>query len=316
MIVAAAFVIVLAGGLPSTPIAGGAEGRPPADEAEIVLPAPDVRGSMPLERALAARRSVRRFSPAPLTMAQVSQLLWAAQGITGPDERRTAPSAGALYGLEVSVVLPQGIYRYDPGGHRLVRTVPRDVRRGLHDAALSQEPVLEAPAVIVIATVPSVIAAKYGRERAARYALLEAGHAAQNVLLEAVALGLGAVPIGAFRDRGVREVLGLSPGREPVYLIPVGKPSTSARRRRATGETQREARWRRPVSGPDGALAGRCRSTTSTHANDSSGVRIIQGRRRRSRSAMRRSTGPGRSPARPVQYARPRTTSGDVSTRK
>lgn len=218
MITVASFAIVLAA-------TGGTVGRPSDDGREIVLPAPDVRGRMPLEQALAARRSVRDFSPDALTLTQISQLLWAAQGITGPGGARTAPSAGALYGLEVSIVLPQGVYRYEPAGHRLVRTDPADVRRRLHDAALSQESVLDAPAVLVIATVPSVIAAKYGAARAARYVLLEAGHAAQNVLLEAVALGLGAVPMGAFHDREVSEVLRLGRGREPVYLIPVGTPS-------------------------------------------------------------------------------------------
>jgi len=218
MIIAASLVIALVGAVPPAPETGES-----VDEGRVmILPPPDVHGRMPLEQALAARRSVRDFAPAPLTPGQVSQLLWAAQGITGPGGVRTTPSAGGLQGLEVSIVLPQGVYRYEPAVHRLVRTDPRDVRRALHDAALSQEPVLEAPAVLVIATVPAVIAAKYGRERGARYALLEAGHAAQNVLLEAVALGLGAVPLGAFHDQGVSEVLKLGPGREPVVLIPVG----------------------------------------------------------------------------------------------
>lgn len=224
MIVAAGIAIVLVAASSCTPGKGDTVGRPPVESGEIDLPAPDLRGTMPLERALAARRSVRSFTPAPLTTAQVSQLLWAAQGVTAPDGGRTAPSAGALYGLEVSIVLPRGVYRYEPAGHKLVRTDERDVRRALHEAALSQDPVLEAPAVIAIATVPSVIAKKYGAERGARYALLEAGHAAQNVLLESVALGLGAVPIGAFHDREVAEVLKLRRGREPVYLIPVGTP--------------------------------------------------------------------------------------------
>ena len=206
------------------PAARASAPPPPAEAREIDLPAPDLQGRMPLEQALAARRSVRDFAATPLTMSQVSQLLWAAQGITGPGGVRTTPSAGALYGLEVLVVLPQGVYRYEPDGHRLIRREPSDMRRALHDAALSQKFVLEAPAVVVMATVPSVIAAKYGRERGARYALLEAGHAAQSVLLEAVALGLGAVPVGAFDDRRVSEVLKLERGREPVYLIPVGKP--------------------------------------------------------------------------------------------
>lgn len=187
----------------------------------ITLPAPKTRGSMSLEEALAKRRSVREYAGRTLTWEEISQLLWAAQGVTSEQGFRTAPSAGALYPLEMYVVLPQGVYHYTPATHTVTRTVAGDQRRPLGDAAVRQEAVYQAPAVFVIAAVYQRTAIKYG-ERAERYVKLEAGHAAQNVLLQATALGLGAVPIGAFYDEQVQSVLGLPQEHEPLYLIPVG----------------------------------------------------------------------------------------------
>jgi SagB-type dehydrogenase family enzyme len=188
----------------------------------IALPAPRLKGTLTLEETLARRRSVREFADARLTLAELGQLLWAAQGITHPDGFRTAPSAGALYPLQVYLVIPGGAYRYEPPGHRLLSQVQGDVRRALYDAALQQDAVLQAPAVIVIAAVYARTARKYGEERSPRYVHLEAGHAAQNALLQAVALDLGAVPIGAFYDDRVKQVLALPADHQPLYLIPVG----------------------------------------------------------------------------------------------
>lgn len=198
---------------------------PAAPEAEevITLPAPRQQGPLSLEEALAGRRSMREYSPHPLTWEEIGQLLWAAQGITSPQGFRTAPSAGALYPLEVYVVLPQGVYHYLPQKHELRRTTAGDRRTALGDAAVRQRPVYEAPAVFVIAGVYQRTAVKYG-PRAERYVHLEAGHAAQNLLLQAVALGLGAVPIGAFHDDQVRAALRLHAEETPLYLIPVGAP--------------------------------------------------------------------------------------------
>ena len=191
---------------------------------DILLPKPQLEGTMSLEEALAERRSVREFSDKLLTLEEFSQLLWAAQGITHPDGYRTAPSAGALYPLEVYVVTPEGIYHYDPDDHRLRLHNPGDVRPALHAVALQQDPVLNAPAVFVISAVYERTAKKYGKERSLRYVHLEAGHAAQNLLLQAVALKLGAVPIGAFNDGEVKKVLTLPVDQQPLYLIPVGHP--------------------------------------------------------------------------------------------
>lgn len=176
---------------------------------------------MSLERALESRRSIRDIGPSPLTNQQVSQLLWAGQGVTNPRGYRTAPSAGALFPLELYLVEEDGVSHYLPEDHTLAPITAGDRREALCRAALEQEAVLQAPVTIVITAVTGRTAAKYG-DRATRYVQLEAGHAAQNILLQAVSLDLGAVPIGAFRDGKVQEVLGIPADHEPLYLIPVG----------------------------------------------------------------------------------------------
>ena len=190
----------------------------------IDLPQPEVTGGVSLAEALARRRSVREYQPLPLDMADISQLLWAAQGVTSNTGQRTAPSAGGLYPLELYVITEGGRYHYYPNGHQLDVLGEDDVRRELSRAALSQEAVEEAAAIFVVAAVYSRTEQKYG-ERAERYVKLEAGHAAQNLLLQAVSLGLGAVPIGAFHDDEVREALDLPSDHQPLYLIPVGHPA-------------------------------------------------------------------------------------------
>jgi SagB-type dehydrogenase family enzyme len=195
----------------------------------LQLPAPERRGRMSLEEALAGRRSVHEFTGQPITDRELSQLLWAAQGITRADGLRTAPSAGGLYPLEVWVATGSGFYHYEPHKHRLAQHLERDLRQDIYRSALMQEATLQAPAVFVIAAVYQRVAEKYGEQRAARYVHMEVGHAAQNLLLEAVALGLGGVPIGAFNDREVEKVLSLPPDQKPLYLIPVGHPPSGVR---------------------------------------------------------------------------------------
>jgi SagB-type dehydrogenase family enzyme len=214
-------------------LAGGlllaAEPAPPAPE-PIALPRAAAAGTMSVEQALAERRSVRAYSADPLTLEQVSQILWAAQGITDAHGHRTAPSAGALYPLELLLVagevtgLPAGVYRYRPAGHALVRLAEGDRRRALAAAAGGQEWVNRGAAVIVAAGVPRRTAARYGA-RAARYVHIEAGHAGQNVYLQATALGLGTVMVGAFDDGAVGRAVGLAAGEEPLWLMPVGRPA-------------------------------------------------------------------------------------------
>ncbi|MCK9275025.1 MAG: SagB/ThcOx family dehydrogenase [Syntrophales bacterium] len=201
-------------------------GAGPAPET-ITLPQPAQTGKMSVEEALQGRRSVREYQKQPITLSDISQLLWAAQGISGSG-RRTAPSAGALYPLEMHAVignvtgLSAGVYAYNPRNHELVRIESGDRRIPLGEAALGQRPVKNAAAVIVLAAVYDRTTVKYG-ERGIRYVHMEAGHAAQNVLLQAQSLGLGSVVIGAFRDEEVKAVAGFSREEAPLYLIPVGR---------------------------------------------------------------------------------------------
>jgi SagB-type dehydrogenase family enzyme len=192
---------------------------------EIVkLPASLRQGRMSVEEAIARRRSVREFTPDVLTEQELSQLLWSVQGITNPAGYRAAPSAGALYPLEIYVATPSGFYHYDVREHRLTRRSDRDLRPAICRAALEQEAIRQAPADFVITAVYARTERKYGEGRGPRYVHLEAGHAAQNLLLQAVALGLGAVPIGAFHDDAIQKALALPADHMPLYVIPVGHP--------------------------------------------------------------------------------------------
>ena len=191
---------------------------------EIVdLPAVDRTGSVSLEEALAARESIRDFADRPLTLDEIGQLLWAAQGVTRSAGGRTNPSAGGLYPLEVYLVTESGLFHYLPDGHRAERLAEADLRTRLSRAAVGQEAVRQAPAVLVVCGVFARTEERYG-DRATRYVHLEAGHVGQSLLLQAVALGLGGVPIGAFDDDAVRTLLGLPSDHEPLYLIPIGHP--------------------------------------------------------------------------------------------
>lgn len=187
-------------------------------------PTYSAQAQLTLEDVLSKRRSIRRFTDHALSEDEILRLCWAAQGITHPAGYRTAPSAGALYPLELYVASAGGLYLYDPPHHRLVRKSDDDLRAAMQWAALAQEAVGQCPTVFIIAAVPARTAAKYG-SRAQRYVQLEAGHAAQNLLLDATAHGLGAVPIGAFDDARLREVLDLPGDYDVLYLIPVGEPA-------------------------------------------------------------------------------------------
>ena len=197
-------------------------------QAVVRLPAPR-HGTVSLDSALRARRSVREFAVAPLPIAELGQLLWASQGSTRDGEGRTVPSAGALYPIEVYVAvgrvhrLEPGVYRYDPRGHTLALVRSGDHRRGLATAALRQDWMEQAPAIVVITALYARTTVKYG-ERGRRYVHMEVGHAAQNVYLEATALGLGTTLVGAFDDARVARLLGLPANAEPLGLMPVGRP--------------------------------------------------------------------------------------------
>ncbi len=197
----------------------------------IQLPEPRYDSDISLEESIVQRRSVREYTGEPLALQEVSQLLWAAQGITSTEGWRTAPSAGGTYPLEVYVVvgdvedLSLGAYRYIPKGHRLVKIVDGDVQEDITDAALGQEWVREGAAIFVFTAIYERTTQRYG-DRGVRYVHMEVGHAAENFVLQAVALGLGSVTIGAFHDDQIRDILNLPESEVPLYVIPVGrKPS-------------------------------------------------------------------------------------------
>jgi SagB-type dehydrogenase family enzyme len=192
------------------------------DMAKIRLPEPKVKGNVSVEEAIEARRSVRGYSSREIPLEDISQLLWACQGITDKARGlRASPSAGALYPLEIYLVKKDGIFHYISDGHLLEKVADKDVRGELAQAAYSQGYVAEAPIGIVIAAIYERVMSKYG-DRGIRYTDMEAGHAAENVFLQAKALGLDSVAVGAFGDAAVARILGLPKDTKPLYILPVG----------------------------------------------------------------------------------------------
>ncbi len=193
------------------------------------LPQPRTRSTISLEEVLSQRRSIRSYTKEPLTLGELAQLLWAAQGSTGPRGLRTAPSAGATYPLETYAVvgevegLEPGLYHYEPERHSLSLVKHGDIRAELSEAALKQPQVADAAASLLLSAVYDRTTGSYG-DRGQMYVHMDVGHAAQNVLLQATALGLGSVPVGAFRTRTVAALLGLTEGELPLYILPVGRP--------------------------------------------------------------------------------------------
>ena len=226
MVVAQTLVVCLI----LTPVwPGRCETMSPATPSKtIMLPKPRYAGDISVEQALRARRSVRSYKDDALDMAEISQILWSAQGITSARGFRTAPSAGALYPLELYLIagnikdLPAGIYNYRPGDHALREIVPGDRRSDLSRAALRQSSIKKAPAVILFCAVYERTTGKYG-QRGIRYVHMEIGHAAQNVCLQAIALGLHTAVIGAFRDAEVKTIANLPADEQPLYFLPVGR---------------------------------------------------------------------------------------------
>ncbi|MFW6140892.1 MAG: SagB/ThcOx family dehydrogenase [Acidobacteriota bacterium] len=208
----------------------------------IPLPEPQKKGEMSVESALQSRRSTRRYKKDPFSKKALAQILWAAQGINRkssnppalwgdrpwPGGLRTAPSAGALYPLDVYVAagevedLAPGVYRYLPGEHALEHTAEGDRRAKLCQAALNQSCVREGAVVLIISGVYARSAAKYG-DRAPRYTHIETGAVGQNIYLQAESMGLGTVMVGAFHDKKVQSVLGLSSDEVPLAIMPIGK---------------------------------------------------------------------------------------------
>jgi len=189
---------------------------------QIQLPKPQINKTSYLDQAIQQRRSVRSFKDKELTLNQISQLLWATQGITDSKRGlRSAPSAGALYPLTIYLVKKDGVWQYDVNNHSIKLIVSGDLRKKLAQAALGQDAINEAPLNIVITADYKKITPKY-HERGIRYTHIETGHAAQNLILEAVAMGLGSVTIGAFYDEQVKSLLRLPGDEVALYIIPIG----------------------------------------------------------------------------------------------
>lgn len=205
-----------------------AQGCFPAGPAAISLPSPKKAGSVSLEAALAARRSVRAYTGQAVTLADVGQLLWAAQGITSPDGKRTVPSAMERYPLEIVVVaqnvdgLSCGAYRYVPATHSLDLLIAAKPGVPLLAASTPQAHVHSAPAVFVISAVYERMGSGAKNRTSTDY---EAGLASENLLLEAVALGLGAVVTGGIDTASVKEAVKLTGSEQVIVVIPVGHPA-------------------------------------------------------------------------------------------
>lgn len=200
--------------------------KPPPAEA-VELPQPRYESEMSVEEALKSHRSIRSPKDEPLTLTELSQLLWAAQGVTADWGGRTAPSAGATYPLEVYVVvgdvetLEDGLYHYNPETHTITKKKQGDLRNELANAALGQDMLRKAPISFILTAVYERTTGGYG-ERGIRYGHMEVGHVGQNIYLQAESLGLGTVVVGAFHDDMVKDTFDIA--EEPLYIIPIGKP--------------------------------------------------------------------------------------------
>lgn len=186
------------------------------------LPPPDPKGSMPLEQALAGRRSRRYFKEEPLSLEEIGQLLWSAQGVTSEEGLRAAPSAGAMYPLETYLACAEGLFQYQPHDHAVAKKSADDPRPDLAAAALGQDFIAQAPVSIILTAVYQRTTGRYG-DRGRRYVHMDAGYTAENVHLQAEALGLGSVSVGAFDDRAVARALDLPRNEEPLLIIPIGR---------------------------------------------------------------------------------------------
>lgn len=201
-----------------------------------VLPSPILSSNFSLEEALQKRRSRRSYQKDALSPEQLSQVLWAAYGITKPTPKRpaisgglrTAPSAGALYPLEIYVLvgnvkgIEPGVYKYHPIGHKIVSVMGKDIRTDLCAAALNQEMVKTAPVSLLYCAVFSRTMEKYG-ERGRRYVYMDLGHSAENVYLQVETLHLGTCVVAAFEDEKVKEIMPFAAEEEPLYIMPIGK---------------------------------------------------------------------------------------------
>ncbi len=209
----------------------------------IQLPDPRYESETSVEKAIRMRRSVRSYVQEPLAISDISQILWAAQGITRKKEEpparwntkyewqgglRSAASAGALYPMELYLVagnvqgLSKGVYKYIPKSHSLKKVVEGDKKTEIYDAALRQGSIKQGAALIVMAGIYERTSFKYG-ERAERYVHMEVGFIGGNIYLQGISLGIGTVMIGAFEDEELKKALDLPEDEHPLAIMPLGK---------------------------------------------------------------------------------------------
>lgn len=195
------------------------------DDVTISLPAVPDTGEVSIEEAIWLRRSVRSFTDEAPSPEIVARLCWAAQGITDTANRfRSAPSAGATYPLELYLATPEYVARYIPADHSLEIVMRKDVRETLTEAALDQSWFANAPMVFIFIGELERTSVIYG-DRAQLYVHIEVGCASENLMLQAAALGWGSVPVGAYHDDDVAEILELPDGWHPYLIVPVGRPA-------------------------------------------------------------------------------------------
>ncbi len=209
-------------------ITGNDKNKKTIMENEIILPSPVKEGGISVEEALSRRRSIRDYSDKELTTEEISQILWSAQGITDLSGKRTTPSAGALYPLEVYIFIRKGegvkggLYKYNPEGHKLSIVSNEDISENLAKAALNQSFIKEASAVLIVSAFLKKTTDRYG-ERGIQYVYIEAGHLSQNVYLQAESLNLLTVAVGAFNEEDIKEIVKMERKETPIYIMPIGK---------------------------------------------------------------------------------------------
>lgn len=187
---------------------------------ELSLPKPLLKGSKSVEECIFERESIRSFKDKVIEIEKISQILWATQGKKG--HKRTVPSAGATYPLEIYVILKdKGYFHYNIDRHALELIIDEDISEKLASASWNQQFISEAYLNVILCAIFARTTQRYG-ERGVRYVFIEVGHCAQNIHLEAVSLGLASVPIGAYEDDKVKAVLDLPKNVEPLYIIPIG----------------------------------------------------------------------------------------------
>ncbi|TYB31682.1 MAG: SagB/ThcOx family dehydrogenase [Candidatus Mcinerneyibacterium aminivorans] len=199
-----------------------------AENLQIKLPEPIKKSNVSIEKALENRRSIRSYSSMPVNLEELSQLLWAAQGVTNRKGFRTAPSAGALYPLKLYVVvenvknLEKGIYMYKPEGHKLIKIKSNTNIEKIYKGALNQQSIKDASVNIIFGADFSVTDKKY-RKRGKQYVYQETGHAAQNIYLQSESLNIGTVVVGAFYEEQIKKAAGMGDNETPICIMPAGK---------------------------------------------------------------------------------------------